>query len=142
MKKNEKSIKQVLFDEIDDPDNYDLEGSKNFLVSKGLDPGNLGKKGTLFFKKQIAKAKIKEVKRGNISVLEKAKQYFKKLPSIEKSSTKNSLMQQILGQRPELRLNYNKLEKIEEEDLLEMLDEVYLLKFIEETENNDSKNAS
>ncbi len=134
--------RKLLLEEIDNPDNYDLEEAKYIMSSIGLDPDATINEGALWLRKQLAKAKIQAAKSTQQSLLDMAKREFEKLLNSTNETPKNMLIQLLGAETPQFQVNYSKLEKIDDNDILDMLEEAQLLQLIEKIEAKDDTSKS
>ena len=135
----EKSSKYIIYDEIVNPENFSFQDDCEFLRAAGLDPDKIRQEGETIFRKKMTQLKSTLVKKENQNLLEKAHQYLSNNAKNLKETARETLLQLLHKRNPDLKYNFSKVESISNEDLLDMLDEIELMNFLDKMQDNDSE---
>ncbi|MCH7973854.1 MAG: hypothetical protein IH949_08210 [Bacteroidetes bacterium] len=132
--KNKQELDKI-FKEIEGEilDNSDF--AKEYLEEVGYDLNELNKKGIDFIEKMKGKARLKLAKEKRFKIVEEIKKYLSQLNKDVKMQSRQILIDILKGEQ--LSFQFRDLEKLSDEDLLEMVKEEQLLQYLEELKKDN-----
>ena len=107
------------------------EQIKAALADDGIDPEKVSRDGLSFIHKLQARTKIEVAKRQMLSKVEAAKIAIRDLIPKLTTSHKEQLTKLLYGEQVSVSVNFNKLSDLNDSDILDMLNEVQILEFLE-----------
>ncbi|WP_259069481.1 hypothetical protein [Salinibacter ruber] len=128
-----------LFDQLAEAVLHDKEEAREVLEDAGKSPEEVRRRGREFIGRVSGQAKLAEAKQKK-SRLERLRDEVKDYLDHEVENAKEALaeaMAGISGETPEF--HFRKIEDLSEEDALEMLDEVELLRVLEERDQESGE---
>ena len=135
--KNKKDLDKI-FKSVEEEilDNSDF--AKEYLVEAGYNLDELNKKGIDYIEKMKGKARLKHAKEKRFKIVEEIKIYLAQLNSEVKMQSRQLLIDILKSSRGEqLSFQFRDLEKLSDEDLLEMVKEEQLLQYLEELKKDN-----
>lgn len=135
--KNKKDLDKI-FKSVEEEilDNSDF--AKEYLVEAGYNLDELNKKGIDYIEKMKGKARLKHAKEKRFKIVEEIKIYLAQLNSEVKMQPRQLLIDILKSSRGEqLSFQFRDLEKLSDEDLLEMVKEEQLLQYLEELKKDN-----
>lgn len=137
MSMQEQSGLRDLFAEMADKLLEDEETRDAFLAETGHDPGEVQEEGRAFLRKVQGQARRRIARRETASLEELKQKARAKLEELYEHP-KNALKELLAAQRPDLAgAHFRKLEDVSEEDAIDMLEEMEVLKLLEQLEDED-----
>ncbi|MXZ17783.1 MAG: hypothetical protein F4069_03420 [Rhodothermaceae bacterium] len=125
-----------LFDALAHDACIDAESAENDLRESGLDPDEIKKEGIHFVQGLQQRVRLNSAKfkrRQQESKLDKLRERFAERFRAQGEQAED-ILGRLLSDQPELKLSFRKIKSLDPEDVAEILDEIQLLKFLSEME--------
>ena len=131
--KNDKKIESLdnLFESFSEALHPTKEELKKELANAGIDPELVSKNGLNFIYRLQARIRIELAKKEMLEKVAVAKEAIKALVPKLSVNHKEQLAKLLFGEQAAVAVNFNKLNDLSDSDIIDMLDEVQLLEFLE-----------
>ena len=135
-KKKSKTELLRLIDTVGDDLLLNADGAETYLKDSGYDIEDLQREGINFINTLKGKSRLELAKKKRSELVEKIKKYWNKIEPEFLNKTREDLIKILISSKGEqLRFQFRNLEKLSDDDLLEMSKEEQLLEYIEKIQN-------
>ena len=135
-KKKSKTELLRLIDTVGDDLLLNADGAETYLKDSGYDIEDLQREGVNFINTLKGKSRLELAKKKRSELVEKIKKYWNKIEPEFLNKTREDLIKILISSKGEqLRFQFRNLEKLSDDDLLEMSKEEQLLEYIEKIQN-------
>jgi len=138
MKKNTNSKKELskIFKSIEDDLLNSSENAEEYLKEAGYDIDELNRDGSELINIFTGKSRLELAKKKRYKLIDEIKKYWTKIDSQLINKSREDLIKILISSKGEqLSLQFRKLEKLSNDDLLEMAKEEQLLEILEKMQN-------